>query len=721
LRCFTAPRQKGWLEGFEVHEWRPIRCEVPRGSALAGRLPSRIDDAASSRTAATVSSTTLKRTAPKHVRAKETRLRESGFGPWIAPLVVIAAEIAVLGYLIRGSFFFVDDYQAFGLAHVEGLGSKLLFTPGYGNLAPTERFLHWFALSIAPMNYGVGEAIILVLTAAMLVALLWVLRELRADPVVTLAAIFFVGSSTIVLYEAFDFDQVVFLFPASACMLFVAALFIRWIRTGSTPVLVASWVLFGLSFFTQERLLILPIYLVIVRYLVLPYRMPPRGKTKPWADWRLWTPYAAIELAYYGYYRSLAEHHPPDFANTFSFFEQAGQMFVRVVFGLPLQGVPGWVTPVEWLAILGVFVAILVASRNKNRRKALLGATVFFVVAFAVNLFAVFQGVGGIYSTAQIVAVPANYLDPVLALAIAAGLATTPLASASQPTEELLLSESEQRTTASLRWPVVTGCAVLVALHVALLPFGMSNVLDSQSGQRLAASWVPTLRSSLSTADRARTPTTVLPLTMPAAFVPAFEAPFQLEQTFLPLLPEFRDSDRGSVSIIGPTGELRPAQALNSVTVTGPQIMRQLGQGSGLSTRVNASGETCFSGREAGGQFNIVLPRTVRGDQIAVDVRIKTTRPLTMIPFAVGPPQTVNALGVTVPADDRRLIVALDGTTSVKDVGFYDLNANVDFCLGGVQVAAVGVAASPSDGQCQNVDSYGSPLAKREPCGVAWQ
>ena len=648
-------------------------------------------------------------------------MRSSGFGPWKAPLLVIAAQLAVLGYLIRGSFFIADDYQAFGLAHVEGFGSKLLFTPGYGNLAPTERFLHWLALSISPMNYGVGEAMILILSGAMLVSLLWVLRELRVDPVVTFAAIFFVGCSTIVLYEVFDFDQVTFLFPASACMLAVTALFIRWIRTGSTPVLVVSWVLFGLSFFTQERLLILPIYLVIVRYLVLPYRLPLGGKKKPWADWRLWTPYAVIELAYYGYYRSLAEHHPPDFANTFSFFEQAVQMFVRVLFGLPLQGVPGWVTPVEWLAILGVFVAILVASLNKGRRRALLGATVFFVAAFAVNLFAVFQGVGGIYSIAGILSLPAYYLDPILALAIAVGLATSPLASAPQPPEGLPVSEPEEGASTPLRWPVVVGCAVLVALHVALLPFGISNVLDSQGGQRLAASWVPTLRSSLSAADGARTPTTVLPLTMPASVVPAFEAPFQLEETFLTLLPEFRDSDRGPVTIIGPTGQLEPARALNSVTVTGPQVMGQLGIGNGLSTHVNASGETCFTGKKAGGQFNIVLPRPVSGEQIAADVHIKTARPLTMIPFAVGPPQTANTLAVTVPAGDHRVVVALEGTTSVKDVGFYNLNADVDFCVGGVQVAAVGVASSPSDGACQNVDSYGSPLANREPCGVAWQ
>ena len=41
-----------------------------------------------------------------------------------------------------------------------------------------------------------------------------------------------------------------------------------------------------------------------------------------------------------------------------------------------------------------------------------------------------------------------------------------------------------------------------------------------------------------------------------SGFVPGFEAPFQLQQPFLMLLPEWRDSDHGWVSIVGPTGNL---------------------------------------------------------------------------------------------------------------------------------------------------------------------
>jgi hypothetical protein len=710
-------------DGFEVHE---IWSQNVFGWFTCSDTCDRVEDASSSHTAATVTTQTVetaksaKRSAPKHLRAKEKGSRRGRLGPWKAPLLLILAQVVVLGYLIRGSFFVADDYQAFGLAHLEGFGSTLLFTPGFGNLAPTERFLHWFVQSIAPMNYGLGEAIILALTAGMLVSLLWVLRELRADPAVVLTAIFIVGSSTIVLYEAFDFDQVTFLFPASAGMLCVTALFIRWVRTGGTWPLVGSWVVFGLSFFTQERVLILPIYLVVLRYLVLPYRMPFRGRRKPWADWRIWIPYGAIALAYYAHYRSLAEHQPPNYTTTWSFFQQGAELFLRALVGLPLQGVPGWVTSIEWLALLGVLVAVLIASRVRGRRKALLGATAFFLVAFGANLFAVFQGVGG-NGIAGIVGQLQYYLDALLALAVAVGIATSPLPSASLPPKGMPIADSGERATRSLRWPVVVACGVVVALHIALLPFGMSNVLDSQGGQRLAASWVPTLRSSLSTANGARTPTTILPLTVPAAFVPSFEAPFQLEQSFLPLLPEFRATESGSVSIIGPTGQLQPARALNSVTLTGPQVTQHLGPSYLLSTHVDSAGDTCFTGKQPGGQFRVLLPQHVTGGQIAVDLRLAATRPVSMTPFAIGPPQWVNAVSVSVATGDQRVMVAMEGSNSASIVGFTELSGHSDFCVLGMQVAAVGVAAPRVDGQCREVDAYGSPVGAREPCGSKWQ
>lgn len=671
--------------------------------------------------AAPASSETLVRSTPRHARARRThRGQQPWFATWKAPLLLIAVQVAVLGYLIRGSFFYADDYQAFGLAHTEGLSTQLLFHQGYGNLAPTERLLHWIPLSIAPMNYGLGEAIILLLTASLLVSLLWALRELRANPTVIFTAIFIVGSSTIVLYEVFDYDQVVYLFPTQACIMCVIALFTRWIRTGRSAALVACWIVFVLSFFTQERVLLVPVYLVILRYLVLPYRLPPGGRRKPWADWRIWIPFGAIDLAYYAYYRTVAQRSHPHYSTTITFYRMAFEGFLRALFGLPLQGAPRWVTPVEWLAVLILLVAILAASRMERRRKALLGATAYFLVAFGVNLFAVFQGIGGALGITGIVSQHQYYLDSLLALALAVGMATSPLVSASEPQKGQPLIEDSKPAAVSLRSPLVLACAVVVAFHLALLPFGMSNVLDTQGGQRTAASWVPTVRSSLAAADQAKVPTTVVPLTMPAAFVPGFEAPFQLEQPFLALLPEWRDSNVGPVDIIGPTGSLLQAHALNSVALTGPQIGHFLGQSYLLSMHTDSNGDACFTSRVGGGQFRLTLPQGVSGDQLAVDIHLATSHPLTMTPFVVGPSQTtVNEWPDTVPAGQHRLVVAFQNTPA-NIVGFTGLNAGADFCVLGIQVGALGVQASLHTNQCQKVNQYGWPVGTREPCGVQW-
>ena len=143
-----------------------------------------------------------------------------------------------------------------------------------------------------------AETIILILYAALMLSFLWVLRELRLGGVMTLTLLFLAGTSTVLLNETLDYDQAVFLLPASAFILCVTALFIRWTRTGQVWTLYASWFVFALSFVTQERPLVVLVYLVLLRYLVLPYRRAPGGNRRWLSDWRIWLPFAAIALAY---------------------------------------------------------------------------------------------------------------------------------------------------------------------------------------------------------------------------------------------------------------------------------------------------------------------------------------------------------------------------------------------------------------------------------------
>jgi hypothetical protein len=266
----------------------------------------------------------------------------------------------------------------------------------------------------------------------------------------------------------------------------------------------------------------------------------------------------------------------------------------------------------------------------------------------------------------------------------------------------------------------VIGCIAIVALHVALLPFGVSNVLDSQGGQTYAANWVHNVRSSLAAVDQAQAPTTILPLTMPAAFVPGFEAPYELEQPFLNLLPEWHGSDRGQVVIIDSSGHLQPARAIGGVTLTGPEAAEHLGPAYSLSTHVNGSGDACFSSKTDGGQFRVVLPQTVTGEQLAVSLQLDSRHRLSLTPFVIGPPAvTVNYFPETVPAGSHRMMASLQSTPATI-VGFSGVPANADFCVQGIQVAAVGVPSPSQPGQCQPVNIYGTAAGPLEPC-VKWQ
>ena len=132
-----------------------------------------------------------------------------------------------------------------------------------------------------------------------MLSFLWVLRELRLRPIITLTLLFLAGTSTVLLNETLYYDQTVFLLPASVFILCVTALFLRWTRTGQVWALYASWLVFALSFITQERPLVVLVYLVLLRYVVLPYRRPPEavaagsrtggsGCRSPLSPWRTW-------------------------------------------------------------------------------------------------------------------------------------------------------------------------------------------------------------------------------------------------------------------------------------------------------------------------------------------------------------------------------------------------------------------------------------------------
>ena len=114
---------------------------------------------------------------------------------WMAPLFVIVAELALIGWLIRNSYYTADDWIMFSVAKSNGLSWRTLGFNLYNHFAPVEWLLHLFIQDVAPLDYGPGMAIILALCAGMLFALWWTLNVLEAPRPVVLGGIIVIGTS----------------------------------------------------------------------------------------------------------------------------------------------------------------------------------------------------------------------------------------------------------------------------------------------------------------------------------------------------------------------------------------------------------------------------------------------------------------------------------------------------------------------------------------------
>jgi hypothetical protein len=651
-------------------------------------------------------------TATEPIDAEVGQRRASTSLGLVWPLLLIAALTAYTGVMIRHSYFYADDFLSFGYAHRLGLSWSLLDLNLFGHIAPTERFLHWLPLTISPLNYAVGECVILTLYALLLLSFLWVLRELRANPVVVLALLLVTGSSVVLLNATLYYGQTVFLLPASTFILCISALFIRWIRTGRLWAIIGSWVVFAASFITQERPLVVLVYLVLLRYIVLPYRPAPGGSRRWLSDWRIWLPFAVVASAYVAWYLSVAPHSKTNLSEVWEFLGLIGQAFVRLAVGLPVTG-SSWVTWVAVAVVLILFAFVMVVSSN---RPLVARATVFFLICFLVNLGVVFQGVSGAIGLKGIADQIQYYLDSLFVLGMAVGIVCSDWLNSGRRLTSGQQSRSSGRArrakgSGETRW-VVPACIVVVA-YLIVLPFGVSSVDRLNSHQPVGRQWMSNFMRSLSAIDAAHSGT-VIPLTMPAAFDPGFESPFDLEANVFPLLPAWHAIDTGPVGVAGPTGEVLPVSAGDSVTQTASDL--RAATLTNLKLVTGPPGAACFKGSSRQGQILIGLPHSVGGSVVAGDFLLTASRPFSAMPVSEDGSRVSFNVPVSVTKESRRVIVPF-ALTPLTSVGLTAVSPGAHFCLTSVQVGAV--LEHTYDGRCQIINIYGQPSTAKG-CGVPW-
>ena len=337
----------------------------------------------------------------------------------MAPLFVIAAELALIGWLIRNSYYAADDWIMFSVVKSYGFSWRTLSFNLYNHFAPVEWLLHLFVQDVSPLDYGPGLAIILVLCAGMLLALWWTLSVLEAPRPVVLGGIIVIGTSPFLVNSALWFGQAVFIPLFLTGMLLVVGFFVRWCRYGRRRDAISALVVFAVSLLVGEIPLLLLPSLVILRYLVVDR---PGWKNLPGAIWRdrwVWVPFFALGAVFAWFFRT--HYYGPEPKPTpGQLFGVLAYGFVRLwrgTVGIPIASGHTWVRVLSDAGVIVTGLGILfICFRSRNVARACF----FFAVYFVLKQAALAFGVAGKYG-ANAVTSDAQYYIDLLVFAVLAG------------------------------------------------------------------------------------------------------------------------------------------------------------------------------------------------------------------------------------------------------------------------------------------------------------
>lgn len=637
-------------------------------------------------------------------------------------LVVVLAEALIIGFFIRNSYYFADDGLIFEYAHRLGFGGKLFFLRMYGHVAPVERMTHLLIVDVDPISYALGATVIVLLITGLLISLLWVLRELRVPNIATGTLLVLVGLSTVVLNESLYYDQIVFLVPASIAVLLILALFLRWHRTGRMAPLVAAWVLFPLSFVTQERPIVVLPFLVLLRYVVLPRRPAPGGDNRLAADWRLWSPFAVVGFVYVLYYTRFQPASPPKLSAWVTFVWLSAVNYYRAIVALPFGSPPAWLTILTITTFVVVIVPLLV--RYAIRRTQVRRALIFALATFVVNIYPVMHGAGGVAGAAGVADQLQYYLDPLLGLAVAAGLSVSPWIAPEPvvvPYRPVHTRRRRHRSNPVPNIGIVVASSALI-LHVIALAYSAPKIEVANELQVRAARWASHVDRSLDQIDAMATHATVIPLHVPSFYIPEFELDAWREDLYFPVLHAWHAYSAGPVEAIDFNGDLRPVLAAGGYTA--PAYASGTGQYAfnGLRQLRSAGGMECGVASSSSSSATISLPGTVGyrgGPAVAVDLQISVDQPASLRIATSDDKQWSFSQELSIVNPSVHRILTLTPAQPVAGVGIIDVTPGVRICLGAVQVGGIEFAPD-QNGTCWASSLVGQQV-NAEPCGRTWQ
>ncbi len=311
---------------------------------------------------------------------------------WLWP-VSIALQIGAALWLNASTYFFQDDFLFLEQARTQPFGLTYLREDLFEHFSPVSRLLDSVLALTTPPSFALARTIQMVLFAATLAAFGWVMVTILGHRWSALVVTVLFGQSLFLMRLLMWWTATANILPATCFGLLAMGFYLRWRRGGSAWQLAGSLLAFAVALLDYEDAMLLPVFLLLIRLLVLEDRLTPLAWLRAvWKEKWAWLAYGVMDvvaLANYllGYYVSVAR---PSLAQLGRFLELGlFESFIPALFGvkdpqLPVTSHLGLVVALDLIAVLGV--GIVVWRRPRAWRCVVVFVLVFLIAMVPLGL-----------------------------------------------------------------------------------------------------------------------------------------------------------------------------------------------------------------------------------------------------------------------------------------------------------------------------------------------
>lgn len=570
---------------------------------------------------------------------------------WIA--LVVAVTTTVTGAIAGRSSWQSDDFLILQDAARGGYTYAFLVSQAIAHFSPGHRLVSLVLFREAPFDHDFALAFLLVVQACSVVLVQRIVRWFAGPVWWSYALALAYGLSPIVFQALEWFTAGLLVLPSAALWLASLHAYLNWRRTGRRAWLIWSVVAFAGSLAFYVKAVLVPVYLVLVRVLLLDDTRSVRENARRAArEWRVWALYGTVAGLWLVLYTTRTYTQPwqaGSLAETLTFARVAWlETVVPGALGLRISGEEAWSRTL--LILLGQAALVAAIVLSVRRRRAAWRPWVLLGIGFALGTVTLLPRLADF--APEVIGRTLRYQTDVL------GLVPVVLAAAFARRGAV-----ERRPRPGL-WRVAGGVVAVAAVCSAAV-LSMDAISDESPG-RESKRWLANVTADVERLQAGGTTVTLLDKPMPRSFLPGWiREGSEGESDVLPL---FLDDLRFD-AVADPTFRVRRDGRLERV-----RFDRQAGGDLGMlidrglirpvgDSKPYVDDGLCLRARaSAFASMELLPPRVLRGQKWYLRTRYSTGA-------ANGVLLAVNR-GVPYPKqDDRGLAAAPAGAAALVELG----------------------------------------------------